>query len=230
MITDMYSNEINNNTDMFSYNNLINNMNNEYNNPYNQLNNKYIINSFINNPTNDIFYFRQNKIYEKYVYEYLKIMYEDVWLWKNIPSQEMGNFKFNINNDFDISIIIKNNDKYTFVKCINSNEITIDINKLSKFFQFIASYGINGIVYYNGILSSNIITNGLIKYNELPFTKHKNHNIVLGECNLCLKTQPLITFYNCQHNMCKDCYIGWRSNTSYNRCPMCRECLPQINY
>jgi hypothetical protein len=251
IITDELYNDINMNSV-----NRFNTIDNSYNETNTNLNNRSDIhmNNYINNNylfsrlsrpiinNNRINYFRRMmrrntritsttvnpNVYIKYIYEYLKLTYKNVWMCNDIPKEELLYFNFIKNNNTGIDILIKVDNKLLVIKCINSNE-NINISLLSNFYQSIATYNLNGLVYYDGILSTDIITNGSIKYEELPFTQLRNDSFKISECIVCLENVTLVAFYDCSHYMCKDCYIGWKTNSSYNNCPMCRKAIPKLD-
>jgi len=108
--------------------------------------------------------------YEKFVYENLLNDHKDVWLWKDIPSQELDRYNGKITNTKDIGadILVKEGDQHIFIQCKNYKG-TIYKNDLSGFYHLIATHRLIGCVYYNGQLSNNIITTEYISYHNLPY-------------------------------------------------------------
>ena len=113
-------------------------------------------------------------LYEKYVLEYIinNNIYEKAWLCKDIPDEILINLGFNLDNNFKIvrhdfgaDIIAMKNDIYYFIQCKNYDNI-ISIDSLAGFSFLLSNYNLNGVLYYNGILSRNI---NIIKTNKIEY-------------------------------------------------------------
>ena len=122
--------------------------------------------------------------YEKYVQKIITNKYINCWLWNEVPKHVLLDLKI-INNyqescdDIGCDIICQNSDlTYLFIQCKNysttGNDNTISIYDLAGFYNFIAETGFNGIVYYSGKLSTQIICRKKrINYINLPFITNK---------------------------------------------------------
>lgn len=117
--------------------------------------------------------------YEKYVHEIIKNKYLNCWLWNNTPNYILSQLGFKINcDDIGCDIVCQNNDlSFLFIQCKNYSttgcDNTISIHDLSGFYNFIAETGFNGLVYYSGKLSSQILVRKRkINYINLPFIKN----------------------------------------------------------
>jgi superfamily II DNA or RNA helicase/phage anti-repressor protein len=121
--------------------------------------------------------------YEVYVKNIIKDKYKNIWLWKELSKEvllEIGCIK-NINDccdDIGCDIVCQlYDDTYIFIQCKNYSttgiDNTINISDLSGFYNFIAETGYNGIVYYSGKLSSQILyRKKRINYINLPHVKN----------------------------------------------------------
>jgi len=119
--------------------------------------------------------------YEIFVKKFLTNKYSNIWLWNEIPINILH--KLNIVpitqltcDDIGCDILAETTDGiYHFIQCKNYSTIgidnTINICDLSGFYNFIAEHNlINGIVYYSGCLSSQVIKRAkTIKYINLPY-------------------------------------------------------------
>jgi len=121
--------------------------------------------------------------YEIYTKTIISNKYLNCWLWKETPNQVLIDLGFNKNSDdIGCDIVCQNHDlTFVFIQCKNysttGTDNTINIHDLSGFYNFIAETGYNGIVYYSGKLSSQIIyRKRKIQYINLPFIKI-NQNI-----------------------------------------------------
>ena len=122
--------------------------------------------------------------YEIYTKTIISNKYLNCWLWNETPNQVLIDLGFNKNSDdIGCDIVCQNHDlTFIFIQCKNylttGTDNTINISDLSGFYNFIAETGYNGIVYYSGKLSSQIIyRKRKIQYINLPFIKI-NQNIV----------------------------------------------------
>jgi superfamily II DNA or RNA helicase/phage anti-repressor protein len=122
--------------------------------------------------------------YEKYVQKIITNKYINCWLWSEVPKHVLLDLKIINNNqencdDIGCDIICQNSDlTYLFVQCKNysttGNDNTISIHDLAGFYNFIAETGFNGVVYYSGKLSTQIICRKKrINYINLPFITNK---------------------------------------------------------
>jgi superfamily II DNA or RNA helicase len=121
--------------------------------------------------------------YEIYVYNIIKDKYLNCWLWNDIPNNILLDLGFKINcDDIGCDIVCQNYDmSFIFIQCKNYSttgcDNTISIHDLSGFYNFIAETGFEGVVYYSGILSSQILCRKRkINYINLPFIKN---NLIL---------------------------------------------------
>lgn len=121
--------------------------------------------------------------YEKYVHNIIKNKYFNCWLWNDTPNDVLSLLGFKINcDDIGCDIVCQNHDLYfLFIQCKNYSttgcDNTISIHDLSGFYNFIAETGYNGVVYYSGKLSSQILCRKRkINYINLPFIKN---NLIL---------------------------------------------------
>lgn len=124
--------------------------------------------------------------YEQYVKFFLTKKYKHIWLWNEIPIDILQ--KLNIISptqitcdDIGCDILAETNDNiYHYIQCKNYSTIgidnTINICDLSGFYNFMAENKLsNGIVYYSGYLSSQIIKRSkAIKYVNLPYNTCKS--------------------------------------------------------
>jgi len=132
---------------------------------------------------------QQGTNYEIYVRDIIKEKYTKCWLWKDIPNEILLELEFikdikNKCDDIGCDILCKkHNDDYEYIQCKNYSTLGIDntitINDLSGFYNFVAENSIqNPIVYYSGILSSQIqCRKKKIKYINLPYIKIGNQDI-----------------------------------------------------
>jgi superfamily II DNA or RNA helicase len=116
--------------------------------------------------------------YEIYTKNIISNKYLNCWLWKEVPNQILIDLEFNEkSDDIGCDIVCQNHDlSFVFIQCKNYSTTginnTINISNLSGFYNFIAETGFNGIVYYSGKLSAQIIyRKRKIQYINLPFIK-----------------------------------------------------------
>jgi len=133
--------------------------------------------------------YNQGINYEIYIKNLISHKYINIWLWKDIPKYILLKLNFikDINkscDDIGCDILAKNHDNtYDYIQCKNYSTLGIDnvisISDLSGFYNFIAENTIsNAIVYYSGILSSQILCRkNCIKYINMPYVKINNENI-----------------------------------------------------
>ena len=105
--------------------------------------------------------------YEVYVKNIIKNKYKNTWLWTELPKEILLEIECikNIDDycdDIGCDIVCQYHDNsYVFIQCKNYSttgiDNTINISDLSGFYNFIAETGYNGIVYYSGKLSNQII-------------------------------------------------------------------------
>jgi len=121
--------------------------------------------------------------YEIYVHNIIKDKYLNCWLWNDTPNNILLNLGFKINcDDIGCDIVCQNHDlSLLFIQCKNYSttgcDNTISIHDLSGFYNFIAETGFEGVVYYSGKLSSQILCRKRrINYINLPFIKN---NLIL---------------------------------------------------
>jgi len=132
---------------------------------------------------------QQGTNYEIYVRDIIKEKYTTSWLWKDIPSEILLELEFikdikNKCDDIGCDILCKKaNGEYDYIQCKNYSTLGIDntitIGDLSGFYNFVAENTIkNPIVYYSGILSSQIqCRKKKIQYINLPYIKISNKDI-----------------------------------------------------
>jgi superfamily II DNA or RNA helicase len=128
--------------------------------------------------------------YEYYVKQFLSNKYTNIWLWNEIPSNilhELGIINTNelYCDDIGCDILAQSSDNtYYFIQCKNYSTIGIDnvitISDLSGFYNFMAENNFsNGIVYYSGYLSSQVIKRSKsIKYINLPYKTCETINLI----------------------------------------------------
>jgi len=120
--------------------------------------------------------------YEYFTMESIKSEYEYVYHHSDVPEKILyeTNLKTNkhciedFHNDIGIDIVACKKGEIYFIQCKNFND-SIHIEDLSGFYFIIATYGLKGVVYYNGKLSKNIIKykNNTIEHINLPY-ENKN--------------------------------------------------------
>lgn len=134
--------------------------------------------------------------YENYILDKIRNDYDLIWHWKKVPISVLheNNILINknilnkyCNNDIGFDIVAQKNGQYYFIQCKNYERGSICINALSGFYFLIHEYNLNGIVYYNGILSQRIIdlSNNKIKFINITFPSIKIDNIVFGDNEIC---------------------------------------------
>ena len=128
--------------------------------------------------------------YEYYVKTIIQDKYKNVWLWKDIPRQILLELNFipsidSLCDDIGCDILANNFDgTYDYIQCKNYSTLgihnTISICDLAGFYNFVAENNIlNPIVYYSGILSSQIKTRTRrIKYINIPYFKISDNIII----------------------------------------------------
>lgn len=100
--------------------------------------------------------------YENYIINALRSVYTDMWIGKTIPDNIITEYSYlfdeeNYGNDVGFNIIATKNNKFTFIKCINSDVINkADLNGFYS--SIINSYDRNNnyVLCYSGVLSNNI--------------------------------------------------------------------------
>jgi superfamily II DNA or RNA helicase len=117
------------------------------------------------------------------VHNIIKDKFFNCWLWNDTPNDVLSQLGFKINcDDIGCDIVCQNHDlSFLFIQCKNYSttgcDNTISIHDLSGFYNFIAETGYNGVVYYSGKLSSQILCRKRkINYINLPFI---NNNLIL---------------------------------------------------
>ena len=121
--------------------------------------------------------------YEIYVKNIIKPKYKNTWLWCELPKDiliKIGCIKNITDNCDDIGCDIVSqyhDDTFVFIQCKNYSttgiDNTINIGDLAGFYNFIAETGFNGIVYYSGRLSQQIVyRKKKITYINLPHIKN----------------------------------------------------------
>jgi superfamily II DNA or RNA helicase/phage anti-repressor protein len=119
--------------------------------------------------------------YEHYVKRFIANNYKSIWLWNEIPINILHELNIipctqTTCDDIGCDILaLTNNNEYCFIQCKNYSTIgfdnTINICDLAGFYNFMAENKFsNGIVYYSGCLSSQVIKRTKsIKYINLPY-------------------------------------------------------------
>ena len=132
---------------------------------------------------------QQGTNYEIYVKDIIKEKYSECWLWKDIPNNILLELQFIKDitkkcDDIGCDILCKKaSGEYEYIQCKNYSTLGIDntitITDLAGFYNFVAENDIkNPIVYYSGILSSQILCRkNKIKYINLPYIKIGNKDI-----------------------------------------------------
>ena len=117
--------------------------------------------------------------YEEFVFDSLLNEYDNVYFFKDTPESVISKTKLYKNYDMylkykncDIGadlVAVKDEQVY-FIQCKNFHN-TISINDFCSFYFLVLEYELNGIVYYNGLLSERLtdLSQGKIKYNNLPY-------------------------------------------------------------
>jgi superfamily II DNA or RNA helicase len=117
--------------------------------------------------------------YEDYVLNSLLNEYDNIYHFKDTPEYIIAKTKLYSNKEIyqkykncDIGadlVAIKNNDVF-FIQCKNFSD-TISINDFCSFYFLILEFELNGIVYYNGVLSERLtdLAQGKIKYCNIPY-------------------------------------------------------------
>jgi len=119
--------------------------------------------------------------YEKFVKQFLTNKYKNIWLWSEIPIDILHKLHIIESNetnctDIGCDILAETSENiYHFIQCKNFSTIgfdnTVMISDLAGFYNFMAENKFeNGIVYYSGYLSCQIIKRAkFIKYINLPY-------------------------------------------------------------
>lgn len=117
--------------------------------------------------------------YEEFVFDSLLNEYDNVYFFKETPESVIAKTKLYSNYDMylkykncDIGadlVAVKDEQVY-FIQCKNFHN-TISINDFCSFYFLVLEYELNGIVYYNGVLSERLtdLAQDKIKYNNLPY-------------------------------------------------------------
>ena len=140
--------------------------------------------------------------YEKYVYDILKTNknnFDDVWYFKTTPEHIIAKTSlydsYNIytqyrNDDIGADLVGIKNDIVFFIQCKNYDD-TISINDLSSFYFLLHEYDLNGLVYYNGKLSSRIndLSKGKVPFINMPFNNQLIDKM-LSQQNVLKDIQP----------------------------------------
>ena len=125
--------------------------------------------------------------YEYFVLEHIKNIYDKVWHWLDFPEKLL--YELNIISDYDkfkkyrndigTDLVAFKDNKYYFIQCKNFKE-TIYIDTLAGFYFLLYENNLNGILYYNGMLSERLIdlSTKKIPFINLPFN---NENIIFDE-------------------------------------------------
>jgi predicted helicase len=94
--------------------------------------------------------------YVLYIKRIISNRYSNCWLLKEVPDNILINLKL---TDLCCDIVCQNYDlSYIFIQCINHLVTNIiNISDLSNFYNFIAETGYNGVIYYSGKLSLQIL-------------------------------------------------------------------------
>ena len=117
--------------------------------------------------------------YEEFVLNNLLSQYDSIYYFKETPEYIIAKTKlysnFDIYNkykncDIGADLVAIKNDQVYFIQCKNFNN-TISINDFCSFYFLILEFELNGIVYYNGVLSERLtdLAQGKIQYNNLPY-------------------------------------------------------------
>lgn len=109
--------------------------------------------------------------YEKYVVDFLKSEYDNIWLWKNVPESILieNNIINNYNiysdtrRDIGIDIVAVKDGIYEYIQCKNYAD-NVCLNDISGFLFFMILNNVNGTLCYSNGISQNIIN--LIKDKE----------------------------------------------------------------
>jgi superfamily II DNA or RNA helicase len=126
--------------------------------------------------------------YEYYVLEHIRKDYEKVWHWKDFPEKIMYELKLikdyekfkKYRVDIGSDLVAFKDNKYYFIQCKNFNKDKIFIDTLAGFYFMLYENNLNGILYYNGVLSERLVdlSTGKIPFINLPFN---NENIIFRE-------------------------------------------------
>jgi len=117
--------------------------------------------------------------YEEFVLNNLLNKYDAVYYFKETPEDIIAKTKlyskYDIyqkykNSDIGADLVAIKDDQVYFIQCKNFNQ-TISINDFCSFYFLVLEYELNGLVYYNGILSERLtdLYQGKITYNNLPY-------------------------------------------------------------
>lgn len=142
---------------------------------------------------NTLYIKTKGDVYEEYVLNYIrnnKSQYDNGWFYKDTPEYVIA--KTTLYDSYDIyckyrncdigaDIVAIKNDTVYFIQCKNYNNI-ISINDLASFYFLIYENQLNGIVYYNGILSERLVN---LSKNKVTYINLEYNNIHID--NLILK-------------------------------------------
>ena len=117
--------------------------------------------------------------YEQFVLDNLLSIYDNVFFFKDTPeyiiskTKLYSNYEIYIkykNSDIGADLVAIKDDQVYFIQCKNFDQ-TISINDFCSFYFLILEYDLNGIVYYNGLLSERLtdLAQGKIPYHNLPY-------------------------------------------------------------
>jgi superfamily II DNA or RNA helicase len=124
--------------------------------------------------------------YEYYVLNKIRQDYDKVWHWQEFPEKLMYENKL-INDyqnfckyryDIGADLVAMKDGKYYFIQCKNFNDSTVYIDTLAGFYFLLYEYNLNGILYYNGTLSTRLLelSTGKVPFINLSFN-NENINI-----------------------------------------------------
>lgn len=155
--------------------------------------------------------YENGTIYEKYVQSIIAEKYKYVWLWNDVPNNVSKQLNFynsktkKICDDIGCDIIAQNHDDtFDFIQCKNYSTTgehnIINICDLAGFYNFMYENDLhNGIVYYTGKLSSQIVLrNKRTTFMNLPF-----FNIDLDDKIKLIPRDYQIEAYNSLKNVSK---------------------------
>jgi predicted helicase len=117
--------------------------------------------------------------YEEFVLNSLLNEYDNVYYFKDTPEYIIAKTKLYLNYqiyqkykncDIGADLVATKDDQVYFIQCKNFSQ-TISINDFCSFYFLILEFELNGIVYYNGLLSERLtdLARGKIIYNNLPY-------------------------------------------------------------
>lgn len=128
-----------------------------------------------------MYQYRQIKgfTYEEFVFNSLLNDFDNVYYFKDTPEFIIAKTKLYLNQqiyhkykncDIGADLVAVKDDEVYFIQCKNFSQ-TISINDFCSFYFLILEFELNGLVYYNGVLSERLtdLAQGKIKYINLPF-------------------------------------------------------------